>query len=127
MEKSENRDALQLACELTRSIYRLTRKKGFGVDCGLKRQIREAAVSSMHHIFEGYDSQSSEASIRFMRYAKWSCTEVQNELHVALDRQYLLPGEFEDLSEQASRTRTTILGFIDHLAGCDVECLNIEH
>jgi len=40
----------RLARELTRKVYRLTKKPGFTKDYGLKRQIQDAAGSSMHNI-----------------------------------------------------------------------------
>jgi len=40
----------RLACELTQKVYRLTKKSGFANDYGLKRQIHNAAGSSMHNI-----------------------------------------------------------------------------
>jgi len=43
-------EAWQLARELTRKVYRLTKKPGFARDYGLKKQIQDAAGSSMHNI-----------------------------------------------------------------------------
>ncbi|MBW1942590.1 MAG: four helix bundle protein, partial [Deltaproteobacteria bacterium] len=37
----------RLARELTRKVYRLTKKTRFAKDYGLKRQIQDAAASSM--------------------------------------------------------------------------------
>ena len=69
----------------------------------------------MHNIAEGFDSESNAEFIRFLRYAKRSCTEVQSELYVALDEKYISPNEFKDVYEQASRTRAAINGFINYL------------
>ena len=41
IERFEDIEAWQLARELTRKVYRLTKKPGFGRDYGLKRQIQE--------------------------------------------------------------------------------------
>ncbi|MBW1790579.1 MAG: four helix bundle protein, partial [Deltaproteobacteria bacterium] len=105
----------QLARELTRKVYSLTRKERFSKDFGLKRQIQEAAGSSMHNIAEGFDSESNAEFIRFLRYAKRSCTEVQSELYVALDEGYILQNEFKDVYEHAGRARAAIRGFINYL------------
>ncbi|MBW1672429.1 MAG: four helix bundle protein, partial [Deltaproteobacteria bacterium] len=56
IERFEDIDAWQLAQELTRKVYRLTKKSGFAKDYGLKGQIQDAAGSSMHNIAEGFDS-----------------------------------------------------------------------
>ena len=65
-------------------VCRQAGKPGFTKDYGLKRQIQDAAGSSMHNIAEGFDSETNAEFIRFLRYAKRSCTEVQSELYVAL-------------------------------------------
>ena len=69
----------------------------------------------MHTIAEGFDSETNAEFIRFLRYAKRSCTEVQSELYVALDEEYISPNEFKDVYEQARRTRAAIRGFINYL------------
>lgn len=85
IERFEDIEAWQLARELTRKVYRLTKNSGFAKDYGLKKQIQAAAGSSMHNIAEGFDAETNAEFIRFLRYAKRSCTEVQSELYVAVD------------------------------------------
>ncbi|MFC1866603.1 four helix bundle protein [Thermodesulfobacteriota bacterium] len=115
IERFEDIEAWQLARELTRKVYSLTKGPKFSKDYGLSRQIQNAAGSSMHNIAEGFDSESNAEFIRFLRYAKRSCTEVQSELYVALDEKYISPSEFEDVYEQARRTRAAVRGFINYL------------
>ena len=115
IERFEDIEAWQLARELTRKVYRLTKKTRFAKDYGLKRQIQDAAGSSMHNIAEGFDSETNAEFMRFLRYAKRSCTEVQSELYVALDEAYIALSEFEDVYEQARRTRAAVRGFINYL------------
>lgn len=115
IERFEDIEAWQLARELARKMYRLTKKPGFAKDYGLKRQIQDAAGSSMHNIAEGFDSETNTEFIRFLRYAKRSCTEVQSELYLAVDEEYISPSEFKDVYEQARRTRAAVGGFISYL------------
>ena len=115
IERFEDIEAWQLARELTRKVYHLTKKPELAKDYGLKRQIQDAAGSSMHNIAEGFDSETNAEFIRFLRYAKRSCTEVQSELYVVLDEEYISPNEFKDVYEQARRTRAAIRGFINYL------------
>ena len=105
----------RLARELTRKVYRLTKKPEFARDYGLKRQIQDAAGSPMHNIAEGFDSETNGEFIRFLRYSKRSCSEVQSELYIAVGQEYISPGEFKDVYEQARRTRAAIRGFINYL------------
>jgi len=122
IERFEDIEAWQLARELTQQVYRLTKKPGFTKDYGLKRQIQDAAGSSMHNIAEGFDSETNAEFIRFLRYAKRSCTEVQSELYVALDEEYISSNEFKDVYEQARRTRAAVRGFINY--SFDLEALD---
>jgi four helix bundle protein len=115
IQKFEDIQAWQLARELTRKVYQLTKKPEFSKDFRLKNQIRDAAGSSMHNIAEGFDSESTAEFIRFLRYAKRSCTEVQSELYVALDEAYISPEEFQETYDLAGRTRAAIRGFIKYL------------
>ncbi len=115
IERFEDIEAWQLARELTRMIYNLTRKPKFARDFGLKGQIQDAAGSTMHNIAEGFDSETNPEFIRFLRYAKRSCTEVQSELYVASDQQYITNNEFQDVYDHAGRTRAAIRGFIKYL------------
>jgi len=133
IERFEDIEAWQLARELTRKVYGLTKKIKFARDFGLKKQtplekatdscrwlsltgqIQDAAGSSMHNIAEGFDSETNPEFVRFLRYAKRSCTEVQSELHVALDQQYITKAEFQDVYDHAGQTRAVIRGFIQYL------------
>lgn len=116
IERFEDIEAWQLARELTRLIYRLTKKPQFSKDYGLKKQIQDAAGSSMHNIAEGFDSETNPEFIRLLRYAKRSCTEVQSELCVALDEAYITSDEFKNAYNLAGRTRAAIRGFINYLS-----------
>ena len=69
----------------------------------------------MHNIAEGFDSETNPEFVRFLRYAKRSCTEIQRELYVALDQQYITDAEFQDVYDHAGCTRAAIRGFIKYL------------
>ena len=115
ISRFEDIEAWELARTLTNKVYQLTRKEEFSKDFGLKNQIRDASGSSMHNIAEGFDAESNAEFIRFLRYAKRSCSEVQSELDVALDENYISPVEFDETYELARRTRAAIRGFINYL------------
>jgi four helix bundle protein len=74
IERFEDIEAWQLARELNRKVYELTRKTKFARDFGLRGQIQNATGSSMHNIAEGFDSETNPEFVRFLRYAKRSCT-----------------------------------------------------
>ena len=70
----------------------------------------------MHNIAGGFDACSNAEFIRFLNYAKRSCTEVQSELYVAFDRRYLTQQHFNTLYEQVRLARAKIGAFIKYLA-----------
>ncbi len=115
----EDIEAWQLARGLAQKVYQLTKGKAFSRDFGLKGQIQDAAGSSMHNIAEGFDAESNPEFIRFLRYAKRSCTEVQSELYVALGQEYITIDEFQNVYDHAGRTRAAIRGFIKYLLAWD--------
>jgi four helix bundle protein len=104
-----------LARVLTQQVYALTKNSGFERDYALVRQITGAAGSSMHNIAEGFDAESNPEFLRFLRYAKRSCTEVQSQLYVAIDESYITTAELDRACAQAGRTRAAIKGFIEYL------------
>ena len=111
----EDIEAWQLTRELACHVYELTRKAHFAQGFGLRGQIQNAAGSSMHNIAKGFDSESNREFVRFLRYAKRSCTEVQSELYLALDQQYITKMAFQKVYDHAGRTRAAIHGFIKYL------------
>jgi four helix bundle protein len=115
IERFEDIEAWQLARALTATIYRITDRDGFAKDFGLRDQIRRAVGSIMHNIAEGFDAGSNPEFIRFLQYAKRSCTEVQSELYVALDRHYITQSEFDQLYEDTRLVRAKIGAFIRYL------------
>ena len=118
IKRFEEIEAWQLARELTRKVYQLTNKGRFARDFRLKGQIESASCSSMNNIAEGFDSDSNTEFIRFLRYSKRSCSEIQSELYAALDQQYITNAEFQDVYDFAGRTRAMIRGLIRYLLSC---------
>ena len=115
IDRFEEIEAWQLARELTRKVYSLTKQQPFSEDYGLKDQIRKAVGSSMHNIAEGFDAETTPEFLRFLSYAQRSCTEVQSELYVALDENYIDEAEFKATYELAGRTRAATRGFMSYL------------
>ena len=101
IERFEDIEAWRLGRELTADVYRVTDTGNFTKDFGLRDQIRRASGSVMHNIAEGFDSGTNAEFVRFLSYAKRSCTEVQSELYVALDQRYISATEFKTLYEAA--------------------------
>ncbi len=91
----EDLESWQKARKLAGTIYELTRKESFARDFGLRDQIQRASGSVMHNIAEGFDSGSDPEFVRFLKMARRSASEVQSELYLALDCQYITLDELK--------------------------------
>lgn len=119
IRRFEDIEAWQLARQLTREVYTIVKIDRFSRDWGLKDQITRASGSVMHNIAEGFDSESNKEFVRFLAYAQRSCSEVQSQLYVALDQQYIKSITFETLYEMAEHTKVKIGEFIKKLKNLD--------
>lgn len=94
MEKSTIRsftdlNAWKRAHDLTCTIYRSTQKFPKEERYGLTNQIRRAALSISSNIAEGFSRRTSSDKKQFYYIALGSLTEVQNQILVARDLQYI--------------------------------------
>ena len=115
IERFEDIEAWKMGRELTKLVYRVSTRGSFARDFGLKDQIQRASGSIMHNIAEGFDGETNPEFIRFLGYAKRSCTEVQSQLHVAIDQQFISEEEFTELYTLARNTRGKIKAFMNYL------------
>ena len=105
----------QKARELTNFVYKLTRQDSFARDYGLKDQIQKAAVSIMSNIAEGFGRESNQDFMRFLSIAKASANEVQSQLYIALDQEYITHDQFQQGYQLCDETIRAIGGFITYL------------
>jgi four helix bundle protein len=115
ISRFEEIEGWKLGRQLTRKVYDITKHEGFCADYGLKDQILRAAGSVMHNIAEGFDGGSNAEFIRFLRYSQRSSSEVQSQLYVALDQQYISENEFSEIYSLADEAKCKVGGFIQYL------------
>jgi four helix bundle protein len=105
----------QKARRLTNLIYDLTGLPNFSRDYKLRDQIQVAAGSSMHNIAEGSDAGTDVEFIRFLKIARRSCSEVQSQLYLALDRKYITTDDLKKAYDLADEVKRLINGLISYL------------
>ena len=115
IRRFEDLQCWQLARQVSREIYALTRQGGMARDFGLSNQIRRASGSIMDNIAEGFDRGSRGEFIYFLGIAKGSAGEVRSQLYRALDQGYLSQETFDALSEQLERISRAIKGLLTYL------------
>ena len=107
--------AWQKSRELAGYVYELTRKDKFSRDFGLRDQIQRSASSEMHNIAEGFESGSDPEFVRFLKIARRSAGEVQSQLYLALDVDYITENERQKAYILAREVKKLINGMMTYL------------
>jgi four helix bundle protein len=115
IERFEDVQGWQAGRVLARMVYEATNKGDFVRDFKLRDQIRDAAVSVMANIAEGFDAGSDAEFLRFLGYSRRSASEVQSHLYIALDQGYIVQKEFDAIYDRAVETKRLVGGFIRYL------------
>ena len=68
---------------------------------GLISQIRKSAVSVPSNIAEGYGRHSTNDYIRFLQIASGSLYEMQTQLEICLNLEYISKQDFSRINEQS--------------------------
>ena len=105
----------QDARRFTNKIYNITNKFPKEELNGLTSQIRRATVSIMSNIAEGFDRRSDKELSNFLSMARGSSSEVQNDLYIALDLNYISQDEFNKLYQEAKKIAKQINGLMTYL------------
>ncbi|PWI46227.1 four helix bundle protein [Candidatus Heimdallarchaeota archaeon B3_Heim] len=105
----------QEARELTNRIYILSKRFPKEELYGLTSQIRRASVSIMSNIAEGFNRRSTKEFINFLIISRASISEVQNDLYISLDLNYINKEEFETIYNHAQKISMSINKLITYL------------
>ncbi len=106
----------QEAMKLTTQIYRAT--SGFPKHelYGLSQQIRRAAVSVPSNIAEGKGHRSDKEFVHFLLHARGSLLEVQTQLLIAEELQYLRKEDVLRLLAMAEGVGRALNGLINSMS-----------
>ncbi len=101
--------------KLALMIYKATDKFPQKEIHSLTNQMRRSAVSVSSNIAEGFSRQSIKEKIQFFYTSKGSLTELQNQLLIARDVNYLDKGFFDEIAQQSVQVGKLITGLIKSL------------
>ncbi|MDX1406763.1 MAG: four helix bundle protein [Saprospiraceae bacterium] len=100
------------AKELVLDIYRVSRAFPSEEMFGLTRQIRTSAVSIPSNIAEGCGRGSSKQLVQYCNVAQGSAFELETQLMIARDLEFLLENESSELLTEIAEIQKMIDGFI---------------
>ncbi|WP_395753229.1 four helix bundle protein [Prosthecobacter sp.] len=121
IEQFEDILAWQKGRELTRLVYKASRKGEFAKDFALRDQIRSALISITSNIAEGFERGGTKEFIQFLGHSKGSCGEVRSQLYVALDEGYITQTEWQELHNRCLEVSRLLDGFIKYLRQTEIK------
>ena len=101
--------------ELMRLIYKITSNSSFNYDFRLRNQMRDASVSIMSNIAEGFSRNTDKEFIQFLFVSKASVAEIQSQTYVALDQSCLSNNTFKEIYEMCDHTSRMLSNLIKYL------------
>ncbi len=93
-------------------IYKISQRLIDKKDFGLADQIRRAAVSVPSNITEGFSRTSSKEKARFYNIAQASLAELQYQMIICRDLEYINNQEHQNIEKQVTLVRKLLAGFI---------------
>jgi len=105
--------AWQKAKGLALSVYRCTRFFPRDEIYGLCSQMRRAAVSVPSNIAEGKGRHSQKELVQFLYHARGSLLELETQLSIAYDLEYIDLRVFESLESQTEELGRILNGLIN--------------
>ncbi len=107
--------AYQKAYEVCLRVYEATRSFPRQETYGLTAQLRRCAVSIPSNIAEGYRRKNRREYLQFLHIASGSCAELETQIRLAKDLQYLKPDNAKQLYESQEEVSRLLGGLIRSL------------
>ncbi len=101
--------------QLTTDIYRLTQNFPKHEIFGLTSQIGRSAVSIPSNIAEGYGRNSTQDYVRFLRIACGTLYELQSQLEISSNLNYLSEPDFNQLFESTREIERMLSSLISKI------------
>jgi len=115
IERFKELKSWQRARQSANVIYDMSQDGQSARDFELRNQIRSAAGSTMHNVAEGFDAGTDCEFARSLRMSRRSASEVQSQLYLTLDRQYVSEIQPNTAYNLASEVKKLINGLIAYL------------
>lgn len=99
--------------QLVIAVYRLAKSFPKTESYGLTSQIKRAVVSITSNIAEGFKRESMKDKLHFYIMSHGSLSEVQNQLYIALDVEYITKDKFDVVYGQTEVVDRLLTGLIN--------------
>ncbi len=99
---------------LVKSVYQLSKTFPKEEQFGLTNQLRRAAISVPSNIAEGSGRNHSKDSIQFFFIARGSLYEIETQLTIASDLEFISGKQLDEVLEQVTRCKKLLNGFINY-------------
>jgi four helix bundle protein len=116
----------QEARTLNKFMRNLIKQKRFEHNFRLINQIEGSAGSIMDNIAEGFDRGGNKEFILFLYYAKGSCAELRSQSYRALDAEYIIQSEFEEINDKCLRINYLISRLINYLKTTEIKGMKFK-
>lgn len=117
MKTHKDLDVYKNAIELVTMVYKMTKSSSFPREemYGLVSQIRRAAVSVPSNIAEGSARNHNKEFIQFLYVASGSLAEVETQLIISQNLEFISNDEFEVMNNKLILIRSQLTGLIKYL------------
>ncbi len=107
-------DVWKNAREFVKLIYSQTKFFPKEELYGVTNQMRRSVVSVPSNIAEGCGRQSNKETIHFLYISRGSLFEIETQLYVSYDLEYISKEELDNIIEKVVSTKKLLNGFIKY-------------
>ncbi|MFL5730717.1 MAG: four helix bundle protein [Cytophagaceae bacterium] len=128
----ENKSYVQLnvwkeARKLVKNVYHLSLSFPKEEVYGLTSQMRRCAISVPSNIAEGIGRNHNNDTIQFLYVSRGSLYELETQLYLAQDLNYISEKQREELSENLTNVKKLLQGYINYKCGSPSRALITKH
>ena len=126
IEQFEDIESWQKARRLAREIYIVSGNGNFDKGFALRGQIRKSAISVVSNIAEGFARQTNKEFVQFLYISHGSLAEIQAQLYIALDVDYINVEKFNLLYGLCCEVSKMVMGMIKYLKTYEIATLKTD-
>ena len=114
MKNYTDLDVWKIARKLVKTVYSLTSQFPNTEIYSLTNQINRSVISIPSNIAEGIGRQSDKETIQFLYIAKGSLFELETQLYLAFDLEYISKDKLDNILEEITSCKKLLNGFINY-------------